>query len=159
MESKDLILRPAWDFGAMADPASLHLWQNWGVRVTSVPVPSGSQPRLCISWCISRHEVVPELLRLVSASAPASSRGRPVLLSFLLQDVQGRLGGRKSRAGRLCEHQALWASIWAEPSGWRRTDNGNPIPSHSLHSLCSAALALLSPATPTPPALACCPSD
>lgn len=137
----------------MPDPASLHLWQNWGRRESQKSLSPVEARPASISWCISRHEVVSELLRLVSANARAGSRGRPVLLSFLLQDVQGRFGGRGRRAGWLCEHQALWAPVWAEPSGWR-TDDGNPSPSHPLHSLCSSALCPW--ATPAP---ACCPGD
>lgn len=125
----------------MPDPASLHLWQNWGRQGSHNP--SGSQPRLyLLGTCRSGREVVP-VLPLPRLTGQCECPG-----------WQQRAPGPPVFSPPGCSGQ-VWCLFEAEPSGWR-SGEAQAMASPGPRTLCTVSAHL--PCAPgAAPGPACCP--
>lgn len=93
------ILRPEWDFRAMPDPASLHLWQNWGHRGSHKSLPPVEANPASISWApadpgVRWSQRCPSPGWLVGANAPGWQQRAPGPPVFSPPGCSGQVWGK-----------------------------------------------------------------
>lgn len=142
----------------MPDPASLHLWQNWGHRGSHKSLSPVEANPASISWPpadpgVRWSQRCPSPGWLVGANAPGWQQRAPGPPVFSPPGCSGQVWGKGEDSWVAVSIRRYRPQAGLSPPGGE-VQVMTPGPSHPLHSLCSSALHPWSC-----PAPVCCPGD